>query len=100
MRISLKKWSLTRLASLLFSCLLLTVTSCGTIHTYGGLEADHYWDMDGGHHHHKHHKPKKHKKHKKYKKHKKHHHHDDDDMMPWAEVDDVSPDAGEFVGLQ
>lgn len=53
------------------------LTSCGSMHSYWGVENDYYSGDDYGHHHKKH---KKHKKYKKYKKHhKKHHHHDDDD---------------------
>lgn len=51
------------------------LTSCGSMHSYWGVENDYYSGDDYGHHKHK-----KHKKYKKYKKHhKKHHHHDDDD---------------------
>lgn len=48
--------------------------SCGTMHSYWGVENDYYENFDGygGHHYKKHKRPKppKHKKHK-------HHHHDD-----------------------
>ena len=52
-------------------------SGCGTIRTYGGIEHEYEYDIDG----HRHYKPGKHKKHKKNKKNKKHHrhhHHDDD----------------------
>lgn len=53
------------------------IVSCGSLHSYWGVENDYYMDGDGGHHYHK---PPKHKKHKKPKKHRKHHdHHDWDD---------------------
>ena len=54
----------------------VSVSSCGTMHSYWGVENDYYTDFDGHGHHKKH---KKHKKYKKYKKHHKKHHHDDDD---------------------
>ena len=60
------------IAALAFTPIL---TSCGTMHSYWGVENDYY--SDDGHHHH--HKPPKHKKYKKHKKHKKHHDHDWDD---------------------
>lgn len=62
--------------------LTLSLAGCGTIHTYGGIEADHYWDADGGYY--RPGPPKKHKKPKKPKKHKKHkqHHHHDDSAVP------------------
>ena len=40
------------------------LTSCGSMHSYWGVENDYYSGDDYGHHH------KKHKKHKKYKKYK------------------------------
>ncbi len=49
-----------------------TVTSCGSIRTFGGIEHEYSYDFDGHGYHHK--KPKKPKK---PKKHKKHHDHDD-----------------------
>lgn len=45
------------------------VTSCGSLHSYWGVENDYYYGDDGQRH------PKKHKKHKKDKKH--HHPHND-----------------------
>ena len=45
------------------------LSSCGTLHSYWGVENDYVYDFDDyGHKH-------KHKKHKKHKKHHKHHHH-------------------------
>lgn len=64
-----------RLALLLLAIGSIT-SSCGTIRTYGGIEHEYEYDLDG-HHHHKHKKHKKHKKH--HKKHKHHHHHHDHD---------------------
>lgn len=55
------------------------LVSCGSLHSYWGVENEYYSDGDGGH---RYRKPPKHKKHKKCKKpkHRKHHHdHDDDD---------------------
>lgn len=52
------------------------ISSCGSMHSYWGVENHYDWGDDGHHHHHK---PPKKKKHKKHKKHKRHHHHDDDD---------------------
>lgn len=62
---------------LLLAITLASLTSCGTIRTYGGIEHESTYDFDGRGYY----KPKKH--HKKPKKHHKkhhgHHHHDHDD---------------------
>lgn len=73
------KISASRLRKAIIStaALLITATalsSCGSIHTFGGIEHDYSYDFDGHHHHHKHKKAKKH-----HKKHHHHHHHHDDD---------------------
>lgn len=52
----------------------MILPSCGTMHSYWGVENDYYY-QDGPHHHHK---PPKYKKYKKPKKHKHHHHHHHD----------------------
>lgn len=52
----------------------VTLVSCGSLHSYWGVEGDYDLSDNGGRcKHHKHHK------HKKPKKHHHHHHHDDDD---------------------
>lgn len=66
---------------LLLAITLASLTSCGTIRTYGGIEHESTYDFDGRGYY-RQHKPKKH--HKKPKKHHKkhhghHHHHDHDD---------------------
>ncbi|MCM1292974.1 MAG: hypothetical protein NC111_06225 [Bacteroides sp.] len=64
---------LLTLASLIVALAALpVVSSCGTMHSYWGVENDYYSDGYGGHH-----KPKKPKKPKKHKKHG-HKHHDND----------------------
>lgn len=73
------------ISSLIISAFTLCMSSCGPIHTYGGIEADHYWSPDG-YHGESHHRPQKHKKHKK---HKKHHRHDDGMAMIYS-GDDVA----------
>lgn len=71
-----RKWTAILLATAICLGSAVTLSGCGSMHSYWGVENDYYTDFDGGHHHHK---PPKHKKYKKHKKHKKHHHHDDDD---------------------
>ena len=60
-----------------FALLLLiaapAVESCGSLHSYWGVENDYYSGDDYGRP-----RPPKHKKDKKHKKHKHHHHHWDD----------------------
>lgn len=55
--------------------LSVSMPSCGTMHSYWGVE--HEYDFPNGVYGYGHHKPK-HKKYK-HKKHKKHHHHHHDD---------------------
>ena len=63
---------LTLLSILAAVCLTPLLESCGTMHSYWGVENDYYENFDGhgGHY-------KKHKKHKPPKHRKQHHHHDD-----------------------
>lgn len=68
-----------------------SLASCGSLHTYGGIEHCYDYDFDGGHHHHgdkewrkyqkkryKAYKKAQKKRYKEYKKYHKHHHHHDD----------------------
>lgn len=67
-------WVIAMLVALI--ALLPTFSSCGSLHSYWGVENDYYVGQDDHRHYHK---PHKHKKYKKWKKHHKHHHHDHDD---------------------
>lgn len=66
---------------LLLAITLASLTSCGTIRTYGGIEHESSYDFDGnGYYKHRKKHKKHHKKSKKHpKKHRDHRHHDDDD---------------------
>lgn len=73
--ILIRRFLLWLIAAVISCCGLV---SCGTLHTYGGIEHDSYYDLDGHRHYRKHYK-KHHKKHHKHHKHHHHHHDDDDD---------------------
>lgn len=82
MKRNLCRLLLALVITLLGAAPALTLQSCGTTHSYWGIESDYDWG-DGGNRFvpgrgpHKHHKPKHYKpKHKKPKHHK---HHDWDD---------------------
>lgn len=74
----MKKYLLSLMIALIACGGSASLVSCGSIHSYWGLEGD-YDFADNGYHN-GHYKHKKNKKHKKHKKHHHHHHdHDDDD---------------------
>lgn len=67
-----KQYYLINAILLLVIALTPTLYSCGSVHSYWGVESDYHYDSDGHKHGGK--KPKKPKKPKK----DKHHHHDHD----------------------
>ncbi|MDE6588037.1 MAG: hypothetical protein K2K40_06845 [Paramuribaculum sp.] len=80
MKRNLRRLLLIFVIALLGAAPALTLQSCGTTHSYWGVESDYDWG-DGGYHFApgKHKKPKRHKPKHKKPKHHKHHDHDDDD---------------------
>lgn len=69
----LRRFKISIILILSAFCITPILESCGTMHSYWGVENDYYENFDGHSHHHG---KKKHYKKKKHKKHKRHHHDD------------------------
>lgn len=77
LRIYLKGTVMAILLAIVSGAASSLLSSCGSIHMFGGIEHEYDYDLDGHHrgkHKGHHNKPKKPKKH-----HHHHHHHDHDD---------------------